>query len=116
MNTFTRLLLLAALLASAAQPARARIETEAAPAAEEAAPILRLPPLTAAQAQPLPPTSVVVEQLEYRAPAPFPGGCFNCSTLGSNQDNVGGMLSRAHGFSQNLYGTNVGKKAVFVAR
>jgi hypothetical protein len=36
-------------------------------------------------------------------PLPFPGGCFNCPTTPSNQDNVARSLFRAHAFSQKFF-------------
>lgn len=36
-------------------------------------------------------------------PSPYPGGCFNCSTLNSNQDAVSRSLGRSHSFGQKLY-------------
>ena len=59
---------------------------------------------------------VIILQYELQSrPAPFPGGCFNCSTLQSNQNNSSYGLSRSHDFSQDLY-SGSGQRYIFLSK
>ncbi|MBF0560513.1 MAG: hypothetical protein HQL37_00585 [Alphaproteobacteria bacterium] len=48
-------------------------------------------------------STIIILRESGSVPAPYPGGCFNCSTLRSNGTAVDHSLERGHSFSQKLY-------------
>ena len=62
-------------------------------------------------------TSVVIvlqEPPAFSAPLPYPGGCFNCSTLPSNRSNAATSIFRSHAVEQNLYKENSGSQILYI--
>lgn len=77
----------------------ARAEIEVSP--EQQATPLRIKPETTQPGWGQ--TIIILREAPESLPAPYPGGCFNCSTLYSNQDVVSRSLGRSHALGQKLY-------------
>ena len=63
------------------------------------------------------PSSVVIvlqEPPHISLPLPFPGGCFNCSTLRSNHSNLAESIFRSHAMSQKLYDPDTGSRIFYI--
>jgi hypothetical protein len=63
-----------------------------------------------------PSTSVVILLQEAPAisvPTPYPGGCFNCSTLPSNRSNATDSIFRSHALSQKLFKPDSGSQILY---
>jgi len=117
---FNRLpaLCLLGLIVVGASPASATIDVtptanaDAAPVTQDPPPsVLRLKGSTVHES----PQVIILQYEPQSRPAPFPGGCFNCSTLRSNQNASSLGLSRSHDFSQDLY-SGSGQRYIFLSK